>query len=55
MLATLLPPATHIPQPMRLPVEGLDGRNLRLELIDSNTGSSFAWIGLKSVSVRFGE
>ena len=33
----------------RLPTTGLTGKPLRIELVDRNRASSFAWIGLRKV------
>ncbi len=51
ILGEIIPPGTHMPVTKVLPLDGLQGRRLRLELIDENTGSSYAWIGIRSVRI----
>ncbi len=56
VLGVLEPPGTHAMTTQMLDVDGLQGRTVRLELFDNNTAPSYAWIGLRSVSIiRGGE
>ena len=48
-LEELLPPGIHELRTQRVPVEKLKGRTIRLQLVDENRNSSFAWIGLRKV------
>lgn len=48
-LEELLPPGIHELRTQRVPLEKLKGRTLRLQLVDENRNSSFAWIGLRKV------
>jgi hypothetical protein len=50
-LAQVLPPSTHLLVVQQLPASGLTGKPLRIELVDSNRASSYAWIGLRRVAL----
>ncbi|OHB79282.1 MAG: hypothetical protein A2V98_06525 [Planctomycetes bacterium RBG_16_64_12] len=49
LLREILPPATHVLTPHSVSLEGLQGRQVRLEMVDENTGGAYAWIGLQRV------
>jgi len=51
VLARLEPPGSHIISTQRMRVRDHAGKMVRLELYDANTASSYAWIGLRKVSV----
>ena len=51
VLAQVLPPSTHLLVERRLPTTGLTGKPLRIELVDRNRASSYAWIGLRRVAL----
>ena len=51
LLAQALPPSTHVLVVQRLATLGLTGKPLRIELVDRNRASSFAWIGLRRVTL----
>jgi hypothetical protein len=51
VLEELTPPGIHILTTKQLGIERLTGKKVRLKLIDSNTNSSFAWIGLRNVTL----
>lgn len=51
-LEELLPPGIHELRTQRVPLEKLKGRPLRLQLVDENRNSSYAWIGLRKVVLR---
>jgi len=42
---------THVLSEGRIPLEQLRGRSARLELVDENTGESFAWVGIGGVAI----
>lgn len=48
-LHRLAPSGTHVPQVARIPLTSWQGRQVRIELIDQNTASSYAWIGVSDV------
>jgi hypothetical protein len=51
VLEQVLPPGTHELTTRRLKLDKLRGKSIRLQLVDNNTDSSFAWIGLRKVSL----
>lgn len=51
VLRQLLSPDSHILAKQTMKLEGLEGRQLRLMLIDQSNESGFAWIGLRSVRI----
>jgi eukaryotic-like serine/threonine-protein kinase len=51
VLDQLLPPGTHVLTRRLVKTANFKGKFIRLLLIDNNTGSSFAWIGLRQVSL----
>ncbi len=52
VLEEILPPGTHELVRHILPLnDRLRGRTVRIRLVDSNTNASFAWIGLRRVSL----
>ncbi len=55
VLARMTPPGTHRLTMQRVPIRDFAGRTVRLELCDTNTDPSFAWIGIRRVSVIAGE
>ncbi|MBI5091159.1 MAG: hypothetical protein HZB26_01805 [Candidatus Hydrogenedentes bacterium] len=54
-LHTLEPPGTHMVTPVEIPLKPWRGRSARIELVDQNADSSYAWIGLKTVSISEAE
>ncbi len=52
VLEELTPPGTHVLTTKRLGTERLVGKRVCLRLIDDNTNASFAWIGLRSLSLE---
>jgi hypothetical protein len=48
-------PSSHVLVPKVFSLKGLQGRDLRLELIDIDRRNAYAWIGLKSVKIRLKE
>jgi len=51
VLGQIEPPGTHILTVSTLDVRPFQGRTVRLELLDGNTDLSYAWIGLREVSL----
>jgi hypothetical protein len=51
-LEELFPPGIHELRTQRVPLEKLKGRTIRLQLVDDNRNSSFAWIGLRKLVLR---
>lgn len=51
VLVTVPPPGTHTLTSQPLDVSAHAGKPLRLEILDENTEPSYAWIGLRSVSI----
>lgn len=45
------PSGTHALQPVRIDLEKWQGRTLRLEIVDENADPSFAWIGIREVTL----
>ncbi len=54
VLTRLEPPGSHIISTQRMRVREHAGKMVRLELYDANTAPSYAWIGLRKVSVIAG-
>lgn len=52
VLASLRPPGTHVPLMTCLDVRPLLARRVRLELVDRDRGTSFAWIGISDVRLE---
>lgn len=52
VLREVKPSGSHILTSHAIKAEGLAGRPLRLKLLDRNSEPSFAWIGIREVSVR---
>jgi hypothetical protein len=50
-LSETVPPSTHMLTQLRIPLAGIKAGHVRLFLIDRNTGSSFAWIGVRRVAL----
>jgi hypothetical protein len=48
-LEELLPPGIHELRTQRLQLDKLKGRTVRLQLVDENRNSSYAWIGLRKL------
>lgn len=42
---------SHVLRDGRLPVSAIRGRKVRLEMVDENTGQSYAWLGIRRVSL----
>lgn len=51
VLAHLAPPVSHTPLEARLDVSRWQGRTVRLEIVDENTGDAYAWVGLLHVAL----
>ena len=51
-LEELLPPGIHELRTQRVPLEKLKGGTIRLQLLDENRNSSYAWIGLRKLVLR---
>jgi hypothetical protein len=51
VLEEILPPGTHELTARTLALDRLRGTSVRLVLVDENRASSYAWIGLRSVSL----
>ena len=51
LLEEILPPSTHELRTEQVKLDKLRGKSVRLQLIDNNTASSFAWIGVRRVSL----
>ena len=51
VLEDILPPSTHELTTRKVPLDKLQGKTIRLKLVDNNTNGSFAWIGLKRVAL----
>lgn len=51
VLEQVLPPGTHILTTRRLALDKLSGKSIRLMLVDNNTASTYAWIGLRRLSL----
>ena len=49
VLEEILPPGKHEWTKRRIKLDKLKGKSIRIQLVDDNTGSSFAWIGLRRV------
>lgn len=47
----VLPKGSHIVAEERVGLEGLQGKRVRLELVDRNTAPTCAWIGLRKVTL----
>jgi hypothetical protein len=45
-----VPPRTHVLTRLRIPLADLKTRTVRLFLVDRNTGTSYAWIGVRRVA-----
>jgi hypothetical protein len=52
VLEELTPPGIHVLTTKKLGTEKLTGKRVRIRLIDANTNASFAWIGLRSLSLQ---
>jgi hypothetical protein len=52
VLERILPPGTHVLTTRHLKLDKLTGKTIRIQMVDNNTDSSFAWIGLRKVSLR---
>jgi hypothetical protein len=50
-LQQVLPPGTHELRTTVVDVEPLRGKSIRLQLVDRNTNTSFAWIGVRRVAL----
>lgn len=55
VLRTLSPPGTHILSTGAISLDGLGGHQVQIQLYDANTSPSYAWIGLRKVSLVSGE
>jgi hypothetical protein len=55
VLREALPRGSHIVSEERVGLEGLQGKNVRLELVDRNTAPTFAWIGLRKATLTGNE
>jgi hypothetical protein len=51
MLLELSPPGTHVLTTQTIPLGPLRGKTVRFQLVDENTAGSYAWIGLRRVSL----
>ena len=51
VLREALPKGSQIVIEERVDLEGLQGKRVRLELVDRNTAPTFAWIGLRKVTL----
>lgn len=51
LLAQILPPGTHELTTVKLALDKLGGRSIRLMLKDDNEASAYAWIGIRKVSL----
>jgi len=51
VLRELVASGSHVVSKGSVSLEGLEGKTLRLELIDRNTETGFAWIGLRSARI----
>jgi hypothetical protein len=45
-------PGSHALAPQSIPLDGLQGRDLRLELVDADKRNAYAWIGIKSGRIK---
>lgn len=52
MLEELFPPGIHELRTQRVPLDKLRGQPVRVQLVDENRNSSYAWIGLRKVVLR---
>ncbi len=50
-LKELFPPGIHELRKQSVPLENLKGRTVQLQLVDENRNGSFAWIGLRKVTL----
>jgi len=55
VLREALPRGSHIVSEERVGLEGLQGKRVRLELVDRNTAPTFAWIGLRKATLTGNE
>jgi hypothetical protein len=51
LLEQVLPPGNHELVTVSIKLEKLRGRTIRLQMVDNSTASSFAWIGLRRVTL----
>jgi hypothetical protein len=51
ILLDLPAPETHVLTTRTAAVNGLRGRTVRFQLIDENTAGSYAWIGLRKITL----
>ena len=51
ILLDLAPPGTHVLTTQTAAINGLRGKTVRFQLIDENTASSYAWIGLRKITL----
>jgi hypothetical protein len=49
VLLEMQPPGTHVLRARRAALDELQGRTVRLRLVDENRNASYAWIGLRKV------
>ena len=51
VLQQITPPGTHVLTRQMFPLGDLRGKTVRLQLLDENTGVSYAWLGLRRVTL----
>lgn len=55
VLREVLPTGSHLIAEERVGLEGLQGKRVRLELVDRNSAPTYAWIGLRRVTLTGNE